>query len=282
MVRKIKLSKRSTGELILFFILSLAFPWAIWGTTILESWGIISYHIPQSLAFWIGLNLATLGTILASRDRVLLQDIVNRLTLWRIPGIWYFLALGMTGTISLAAILVFKISGITTNNVSNQSIWSFLGLLLFQIFFFLLTEELAWRGYALPALMSRYNLLTASLILGVFWGIWHLPLFFITGSFHSMIPFGGFFISTIAMSILVSWIFAHTKGSILLAAIFHASTDITISLTGVMEGTERFWIFVMLQSIFAALILWLDRSHFTQAEFSFLPNIYSAGNNDHG
>ena len=46
-------------SLLMFFILAFIFPWLVWGTTIAQSQGLLSFHIPQSLAFWIGLNLAT-------------------------------------------------------------------------------------------------------------------------------------------------------------------------------------------------------------------------------
>lgn len=128
--------------------------------------------------------------------------------------------------------------------------------LLFQTFFFLITEETAWRGFALPRLQASLSALNASLLLGVLWGIWHLPLFFIPDSFQSNLPLARFLLATIAMSIISTWVFNHTHGSVLLVAILHAATDVTIAYTNVMSGAQTlFWIFVGVQCAFAALLV---------------------------
>ncbi|MBE2240931.1 MAG: CPBP family intramembrane metalloprotease [Caldilineaceae bacterium] len=129
-----------------------------------------------------------------------------------------------------------------------------------------MTEETAWRGFALPRLQSRYSALNASLILGILWGIWHLPLWFIPDSFQSTLPFGGFVLATVAMSIITTWVFNHTHGSVLLAAILHAATDVTLAYSNVLSGDLRlFWIFVVLQSVFAIfIVITLGAEHFSK------------------
>lgn len=86
-----------------------------------------------------------------------------------------------------------------------------------------LSEELGWRGYALPHLQDSYNGLTASLIVGLAWSLWHLPLFFIPGTFHSIygISFAAFTLGTTATSILYTWIFNSTGGSLWSAVVIH-------------------------------------------------------------
>jgi hypothetical protein len=97
--------------------------------------------------------------------------------------------------------------------------------------------------------------LSAALVLGAFWGLWHIPLFLTVGSFQSTIPFTGFMVSIIATSVMVSWIFNHSRGSVLLAAIFHACTDAAIAFVGVMSAsTVSFWIFVVLQCAVAGAL----------------------------
>jgi|GEM_PF-6030062 len=68
-------------------------------------------------------------------------------------------------------------------------------------------------------------------------------------------PFVGFFMSTVATSVLIGWLFNHAKGSVLIAALFHAVTGVGIAFSGVMSGSELlFWVFVALQVIAAAAV----------------------------
>ncbi|MBN1452152.1 MAG: CPBP family intramembrane metalloprotease [Anaerolineales bacterium] len=87
-------------------------------------------------------------------------------------------------------------------------------------------EELAWRGFALPRLQAKYTALTSSLILGVIWALFHLPLFFtLTGTSQAGASFTGFLISTVSLTILFTWMYNHTRGSVLLAYLLHGATN---------------------------------------------------------
>jgi membrane protease YdiL (CAAX protease family) len=130
-----------------------------------------------------------------------------------------------------------------------------IGLFLFNAWMWLLTEETAWRGFALPRLQGRFNALTASVVLGVIWACWHLPLFFIADSFQAQIPFLGFLLSTVATSVLIGWLFNRARGSVLIAALFHAAMDVGIAFGGVMtSGTLLFWSFVGVQIVAAGAV----------------------------
>lgn len=86
-----------------------------------------------------------------------------------------------------------------------------------------LSEELGWRGYALDRLQTCWNALTSSLILGVIWSMWHLPLFYIIGTSQYLydISFLGFMLGTTTISVLYSWAYNNTGGSIWSAVFFH-------------------------------------------------------------
>ena len=99
-------------------------------------------------------------------------------------------------------------------------------VLLFFIVGIINGEELAWRGFGLPRLQTKYNALTASLILGVIWSVFHLPLFFtLTGSSQSDWSFTNFLVTTVALTVLYTWMYNNTGGSVLLAYLFHASAN---------------------------------------------------------
>lgn len=82
-------------------------------------------------------------------------------------------------------------------------------------------EEIGWRGMALPLLQRRMAPFWSGLILGVIWGVWHLPAFLLSDTPQSAWSMGPFFLGTIALSIIVTPLFNQSRGSILLPALFH-------------------------------------------------------------
>ncbi|TYL35859.1 CPBP family intramembrane metalloprotease domain-containing protein, partial [Natronococcus pandeyae] len=105
---------------------------------------------------------------------------------------------------------------------------SLLPYAVFMVIFGPLPEELGWRGYALDGLQARWNALGASLILGVAWAAWHVPLFFMIGTYQAelgvlTLPFWEFIFGATITSVLYTWIYNHTGRSILGAVLFHFS-----------------------------------------------------------
>ena len=82
-------------------------------------------------------------------------------------------------------------------------------------------EEIGWRGVALPLLQRRCAPLWAGLILGAFWGVWHLPAFLLSGTEQSAWSFGPFVIGVLALSVLVTPLFNTARGSLLIPALSH-------------------------------------------------------------
>ena len=99
-------------------------------------------------------------------------------------------------------------------------------------------EEPGWRGFALPRLEQRSGPLVGTILLGVLWGLWHLPLFLLvpgyngagTGFVGILIPFVAFVILVIAYTVVFTWVFNNTRGSILLAILLHASINTAVGM----------------------------------------------------
>jgi uncharacterized protein len=102
---------------------------------------------------------------------------------------------------------------------------------IYNLIFFGWGEETGWRGFALPRLQTRMNALAASLLLALFWALWHWPAFFYRPGYVGMGVGGilGWLFSLTTGSILLSWIFNSTRGSILCTAIFHSTIDIAFT-----------------------------------------------------
>lgn len=242
-------------SLAVFFALAFVLPWAVWGTQIAQDAGWLEWHIPSPLAFWVGLTVATFGSAVLAGGWVAIRDLLSRMVRWRVRARWYLVAVLLTPALALLTMLLS--SSTDASQAVGQAVpISGLPLLLaVNVWLFLLTEEAAWRGFALPRLQRIMTPLAAAVVLGVVWGLWHIPLFLTAGSFQSTIPFAGFMLSIVAASVVISWIFNRTRGSVLLAAIFHACTDAAIAYFGVMSaGAASFWIFVGLQCAVALAV----------------------------
>lgn len=91
-------------------------------------------------------------------------------------------------------------------------------------------EEFGWRGYALPRLLQKYNWVSASIILGLFWVCWHLPLFIIPGSPQAQIPFIPWAVSVTSFAIILTWVYINTGGVVFAAIAMHFSSNWSNSL----------------------------------------------------
>ncbi len=241
--------------LVMFFVLAFALPWFVWGTTIAENAGAITWHIPESLAFWVGLPIATYGVAALIGGWSAVKDLLLRLIRVKVGPVWYLAALAIPVLLVALVVGFGVVIGQPAAVGAVIPVGALAGTLAFNAWMWLITEETAWRGFALPRLQQRFNPLVASLVLGVLWALWHLPLFFIPDSFQAGIPFVGFFVSTVATSVIVGWIFNGARGSVLIAALFHAVTDVAIAFSGVMtSGATLFWATVIVQVVAAAVV----------------------------
>jgi len=96
-----------------------------------------------------------------------------------------------------------------------------LGQLVFQLFSGPLAEEAGWRGFALPRLQEKYNALVSSLILGVIWCCWHIPLFFLPGASQQSIPFPIYLMLVVTLGVYFTWLYNNTRGSLIITVLAH-------------------------------------------------------------
>ena len=113
-------------------------------------------------------------------------------------------------------------------------------------------EEFGWRGLALPLLQRKLAPIWAGLVLGVIWGIWHLPAFLLSGTQQSQWAVAPFFVGCIALSVIVTPLFNASRGSILLTALFHFTV-----MNPVLPAAEPYDTYILV--VVAAVIVWLNR-----------------------
>lgn len=108
---------------------------------------------------------------------------------------------------------------------SYHPAWMIVTSFAFAFFSNGVLEEFGWRGYVLPRFQARWNALTSSLILGVLWVAWHAGQWFVPGSNLYQRDFWLWSLGTILLTIIMTWIFNNTKGSVLAAALFHGTIN---------------------------------------------------------
>ena len=106
---------------------------------------------------------------------------LSRVVRWRVGLPWYLIALGLPTVLSIATAGLGYLLG------ASESIQvGALTVLELVLFVLVVGEELGWRGYALPLLLEKRSAVTASLILGALWGLWHLPTFLVPGTLSTV------------------------------------------------------------------------------------------------
>jgi membrane protease YdiL (CAAX protease family) len=122
------------------------------------------------------------------------------------------------------------------------------------------TEEYGWRGYALDRLQSKFNALYSSLILGFIWGIWHLPLFFISGTIQSYIPIYEFILIQMLSSIFYTWILNNNRDkegnvNVFLAIMYHAMGNFSSMIFPYWVTDLGRWIFFLINLLVVIVII---------------------------
>lgn len=213
--------KRGLG---LFFALTFALTWGIAAILVLapdaveRTFGPIGLGNPLYLLAVYAPAIS--GVIVAWRrlGRSGLPEYFARLKMIRMPASsWLFLVVGIPVIVYAGA----TVSG-TLSTTPVFSPWFTMIPAVFSSMFLAGTwEELGWRGVAQPLLQRRFTPLTSGLIVGVVWAVWHLPAFALSGTVQSAWAFGPYFVGVVAVSVIMTWLFNASNGSILVAWLVH-------------------------------------------------------------
>ena len=193
--------------------------------------GVMPFQVPFIVYIFLGWGFIVAALVMTGltlgKNGIL--ALLKRYLIWRVDVKWYLVAFFLIPALSFLAILLNAAFTKTPIDFSTVLAYEIFGpsanLLLLIVPFFLFDaiangEELGWRGYVLPRLQAKYNALTATLILAVIWAAWHIPKFVTHGDTGTVLWFT---VDVIAKSILLTWMFNNTRGSMLLVTLFHAS-----------------------------------------------------------
>lgn len=214
--------------LLAFVALAYLLTWPYLAVEALASWDLIPFHLPVLLLLPMGYGptFAALIVVGAMRGRAGIGALLRPLMIWRVGLRWYLVTLLGVGVLAALTLAIYRAIGGPLLERPPLS-WALVGnaLALFLIGGVLNGEEIGWRGFALRYLQARQSALVASLIVGVFWALFHLPLFFVKGDSFASTPPLAFLVRMLASSVLFTWIFNSTRGSLLIAYLLHAATN---------------------------------------------------------
>jgi membrane protease YdiL (CAAX protease family) len=225
--------------LVFYCLIAYAFSWLFELPLALSEDGVgllpFSWPIPFLVTVAIGTfgpSVAAFIILGATEGRAGIGRLLRRMVLWRVGLRWYLFALlGIPVMLVLGAV-VLPGALASFQGVAPLDPLALLGLFgLFVFVFFLggpLGEEPGWRGFALPRLQRLHGPLVGSLILGLIWGLWHLPLVFIPawGLSPTFLNIVIYVLAALSFTIVFTWVFNNTRGSVLMAILLHASNNI--------------------------------------------------------
>jgi membrane protease YdiL (CAAX protease family) len=210
--------------LIYFVLLTFAITWGIAGSYILfpeqaaAMFGEIEgAHPLYFIATW-GPGIAGVILVLSYGGLRGLRAFMSRLFLWRCDAQWWILIIIGFPLVFMAGSLIK--GGPLLAPTPPEGIGMVFALMAIMLFLGPV-EEFGWRGVAQPLLQRHVAPIWAGAIIGLVWGIWHLPAFYLAGVVHSEWNFMPFFIGCVTMAILVTPIFNNSRGSLLLPVLFH-------------------------------------------------------------
>ena len=209
-----------------FVLIAFTFTWAFWLLVMLEARGLIaSLPVPAMLLGAFGPMLAAVVLTAQEGGRAGLRSLLSRVVRWRVAPVWYGVALlgPIVLTLVAMALQLVLFGGQPPSLLAMvEELPTVVVISVYMLIQVGIGEEIGWRGYALPKLQASYSALVSSLVLGVIWFLWHLPLFFTAGTSYSNTPLWVFLVFLLPFSILISWVFNSTGGSVLMVMILHA------------------------------------------------------------
>lgn len=230
-------------------------PWAVWLSAIAQGHGWISWRLPQGIALWT-LTPALIIALLATGGPAALRDLARRILPRRGTARYPAVALATPILLALAAAGSAALLGAPAQIGVILDLPSAATYLVYGIGLFLLTEEAVWRGTLLPRLQARLNPLGANLVLGGIWAVWHLPLLAVPGAGDEGLPVLPFLALVVGTSLLIAVLTNASRGSVLVAAVFHAAFDAAYSYLGVIGADHTaLWTAAGITALAAAAVV---------------------------
>ncbi len=247
------LPTRAQSKVAIFAFIALTFAWT-WGLSFIAGQfkgDLLALGNGLRILATFGPSLAAVAVVGVTQGSAGLRAWLVRCLDWRVGWRWYGLAFLTPPILIVAAIwLDVALGGVMPGFLAAEKIP--LAITNFGLVLVLggpLGEEFGWRGYLTPALTARMNWRAASLVVGVIWGVWHLPLFFTAGTPQAAMAMSVFILNILAGAVIFGWIFDRTRGSVVPALVLHTSLNAWAGILAIIPTATVWRPFVLLTGL---------------------------------
>jgi len=198
--------------LALFFVLACA-----------PVWIVVSLHLADAAGILLSTmapTFAALVVVAATKGRTGLAALGKRALIWRVPPRWAGAALLVPALCVLVPIWVAH--AVTADAYRAAPMTAANRAVLAGVLVFAYLEELGWMGFAMPKLLESLSPLPAAVTVGLIQGLYHVPVLLL-GKVPVSIPAALVF--TVSLRVVMTWVYLATSGSVLYAAVFHATLN---------------------------------------------------------
>ena len=249
--------------LVAFFVLAFGLTWAIMVPQVLGSYGIIPFpeFVPLLILMGYGPTIAAVLVTAAVGGRPAVRELLGRLLIWRVGARWWAVTLFLNAGVVLGALGVYALLGNPAPPLPALGPALVLNILVtFLISGLINGEEIGWRGFATPRLLEQSGAAGTVVVLGVLETLFHLPIFFNNGASaaggQNGTPFAAFLASVVLLVFLFTWLYQHTRGSLLIATAFHASANTWTTILAIPSTSPTFaWLMVAMELVVVAIVL---------------------------
>ncbi len=240
----------------LFFILALLISWVLWipllyGRFALgwSSWEGNSWSNPRTMLGLLGSMGPALAAVIVSfslNGKQGVCDLIKKMAIWKVGWKWWLLA--MYAWWLIATLLAGTLGLVPTEKAGLQFVIALINipamifLLQMPLLIGMVGEELGWRGFALPRLLNKQGPILASLVIALPWIVWHAPLM-VFQDWMGNTPLLQFLLKytllIIPLSLIFTWVFKNTQGSVLLVILFHKAFNLTFNAFHIALGLSE-------------------------------------------
>lgn len=257
-----------------FFLLTFTYSWVIWIPSVLDGIGIelpfivTGYSIVVVIIGAFAPMMAAITLVFREEGWKGTREFLGQALNFRIKPVYLVLALALPVLIhAIAHYLALAVGLDVAKTLIPTEIPVAPIVLAIPTFILMLVigggqEEFGWRGYAQEPLQEKIGVIPASLVIGVIWGIWHLPLWFMAGDLHGAYSFLAFVMMTTSISIVYAWLYNSSGKKLIVVIFFHAMSNTAAPLLPFLHGIEgkpesAYWIYAAVNVIFGIIFAYV-------------------------